>query len=390
MSEETFEYATGHGSAHAKTILIGEHAVVYGHPAIAFPIPHLSLTATARLLPYPDSVSTHAGRIEGSVSAEGFGTISGSYSLTEGFSFDDQTVPGDEVRFESGLTLDVPSSRTGERRGKRRIATVGDPSTGAIYLDVDTEEAEDELAQSALRTILSHVGEKPGRAEVTVEGSIPTARGLGSSAAMASAIAVAVARLYGHELTSEERFELVQFVERIAHGTPSGLDAYQTMADGPLWFQAGKVEPLELAQAPALVVADTGLPGHTLDAVRGIRERRERDPRLVDHALETIASLAHTTREALRIGDMSSVGRAMNDCQEILTELGVSHSRLEHLVGAARDAGALGAKLTGGGLGGCIIALAPSHGAVPALSRALSAAGAKNVWSINPASEESS
>ncbi|MDU1123139.1 MAG: mevalonate kinase, partial [Dermabacter sp.] len=328
--------------------------------------------------------------IEGSVSAEGFGTISGSYSLTEGFSFDDQTVPGDEVRFESGLTLDVPSSRTGERRGKRRIATVGDPSTGAIYLDVDTEEAEDELAQSALRTILSHVGEKPGRAEVTVEGSIPTARGLGSSAAMASAIAVAVARLYGHELTSEERFELVQFVERIAHGTPSGLDAYQTMADGPLWFQAGKAEPLELAHAPALVVADTGLPGHTLDAVRGIRERRERDPRLVDLALETIASLAHTTREALRIGDMSSVGRAMNDCQEILTELGVSHSRLEHLVGAARDAGALGAKLTGGGLGGCIIALAPSHGAVPALSRALSAAGAKNVWSINPASEESS
>lgn len=388
MSEETFEYPTGHGRAHAKTILIGEHAVVYGHPAIAFPIPHLGLTATARLLPYPDSVGPQAGRIEGSVSAEGLGTISGSYSISEGFAFDDQTVPGDEVRFESGLTLDVPSTRTGERHGKRRIATVGDPSTGAIYLDVDTEEAEDELAQSALRTILGHVGEKPGRAEVTVEGSIPTARGLGSSAAMASAIAVAVARLYGHELTSEERFELVQFVERIAHGTPSGLDAYQTMATGPLWFQAGKAEPLDLAAMPALVVADTGLPGHTLDAVRGIRERRERDPRLVDLALETIASLAHTTREALRLGDMSSVGRAMNDCQGTLAELGVSHPRLDHLVGAARSAGALGAKLTGGGQGGCMIALAPSHGAVPALTRALSAAGAKNVWSINPASEE--
>lgn len=327
----------GVGSAHAKTILIGEHAVVYGHGAIAFPIRSLELTATARILPYPEDAS---------------------------------------------LTLDVPSSSSGTRKGKRRLATVGDPSTGAIYLDLGHEAGEDELAQSALRIVLEHLGQEPGRAEVLVEGSIPTARGLGSSAAMSSAIAVAVARLYGHELTSEERFELVQSVERIAHGTPSGLDAYATMADGPLWFQAGKAEPLVLAQKPALLVADTGLPGRTLNAVSDVRTLRERVPQRANGALETISGLAHAAREGLAHGDSSSVGRAMNECHGLLRELGVSHPALDSLVEAAREAGALGAKLTGGGQGGCIIVLAPSHGHIPQLDRALRAAGAANVWAV--------
>lgn len=358
------------GRAHAKIILIGEHAVVYGHPAIALPVPSLTLTATARLLPTP----VEAGiRVSGSLSIGGVPTLEGS------------------LRADGSVTFDVPSSST-MQRGKRRIATVGDPSTGAIYLDLDEDHGEEELAQSALRTILTHVGERPGRAEVLVDGSIPTARGLGSSAAMSSSIAEAVARLYGHELTHAERFEIVQFVERIAHGTPSGLDAYATMATGPIWFQQGRAEPLGSVSIPPLVIADTGIAGRTLEAVRGLRTLREKQPRKVDPVLEKISSLAYVAREAMKSDDHRSVGRAMNDCHDLLSELGVSHASLDHFAQVAREAGALGAKLTGGGLGGCMIALAPSHAEVPVLMRALREAGAAHVWPVTehePVSKES-
>ncbi len=365
----TDTYSTvGRGRAHGKVILIGEHAVVYGHPAIALPVPSLTLTATARLLPFPAEAAAAGVTASGSLSIDGVPTLEGSLGT------------------DGSLTLDVPSTSTGGRRG-RRIATVGDPSTGAIYVDLDEDHGEDELAQSALRTILTHVGEQPGRAEVHVEGSIPTARGLGSSAAMSSSIADAVARLYGHELTHEERFELVQFVERIAHGTPSGLDAYATMAHGPIWFQNGEAEPLGSACIPPLVIADTGVPGRTLEAVRGLRRLREERPEFVNTAMEGIASLAYAAREALRADDLSSVGRAMNDCHSLLRHVGVSHDRLDDLVDAANAAGAVGAKLTGGGRGGCMIALAPSFGAVPALSRALLAAGAHHVWPVHEEGE---
>ncbi|MDO5646031.1 MAG: mevalonate kinase [Dermabacter sp.] len=370
MSVNTGAY--GVGRAHAKAILIGEHAVVYGHPAIAFPVPALRISATATLLPFPDAGrGGHEGvALDGSLTIDGVPTLDGT------------------LRMDGALTLDVPSSDTGDRRGKRRVATVGDPSTGAIYVDLHGDHGEDELAHSALRTILTHVGQEPGRAEVHVEGSIPTARGLGSSAAMASAIAVAVARLYGHELTSEERFELVQFVERIAHGTPSGLDAYATMADGPLWFQEGRAEPLAVETRPALLIADTGMPGRTLDAVADVRRLRGQQPETVNPALETIASLAHEAREGLGTGDLVSVGCAMNACHDVLRSLGVSHPALDTLVEAAREAGALGAKLTGGGQGGCIIALAPSGAELPGIARALRAAGATHVWDVHEEDQE--
>lgn len=353
--------SVGTGVAHGKVILIGEHAVVYGHPAIALPVPSLTLTATARLLPF--AADAAAGiTASGSLSIDGVPTLEGSLGA------------------DGSLTLGVPGAD--HEPGQGRVATVGDPSTGAIYVNLDEDHGEEELAQSALRTILTHVGEKPGRAEVHVEGSIPTARGLGSSAAMSSSIAEAVARLYGHELTHEERFELVQFVERIAHGTPSGLDAYATMADGPIWFHKGHAEPLQVSGPLPLVIADTGIAGRTLEAVSALRELRGREPARVNPAMERIAELSVQTRAALVRGDLATVGAAMNECHEILIDLEISHAKLDELVAAARSAGALGAKLTGGGRGGCMVALAPSVDEVPALMDSLNQAGAHHVWSL--------
>ncbi|WP_166983390.1 mevalonate kinase [Paramicrobacterium fandaimingii] len=304
------------GSAHAKTILLGEHAVVYGRPAIAFPLASLTLTAHARTT-------------------------------------------------TSGLSLDTPYHR------------------GSVASDDDgTAPREVHLAEAALRHTLDYLRKPHHGVDVTVTGSIPAARGLGSSAAVASAIAVAVAALDGVHLSNAERFELVQFVERIAHGTPSGLDAHATMAPGPILFERGQARPVAVDALPPLVVADTGIRGHTGAAVASVRARRERDIRGVDAALDEIAARVTRAEDDLRSGDLASLGDSMNDCHGILADLGVSSPELDSLVSAARHAGALGAKLTGGGQGGCVIALAPTAEAVPELAAALTAAGAHGVWPV--------
>lgn len=290
---------------------MGEHAVVYGHPAIAFPISELQLAARA----------WHGHAVD----------------------------PGHPV-----ATTD---------------------SSG-----LDTEE--NELARAALRLTLDHLGVPRTDVDASISGSIPTARGLGSSAAMSSALAVAVAELHGRVLSPGERFDIVQSVEKIAHGTPSGLDAHATMAPGPLWFEKPEATPLDLPVKPALLVADTGYAGHTLDAVRDLRLLREKDPERVNPMLARIGELTHLTRDALLVADMHAVGAAMNECHEILRDLDLSHPALETLVGAACDAGARGAKLTGGGRGGCMIALAEDADSIPALEAALRAAGATHVWPV--------
>lgn len=309
------------GSAHAKTILLGEHAVVYGRPAIAFPLASLTLTAHARTT-------------------------------------------------TRGLSLETPYHR------------------GSVARDDDgTSPREVLLAEAALRHTLDFLGKPHHGVDVTVTGSIPAARGLGSSAAVASAIASAVANLDGVRLSNAERFELVQFVERIAHGTPSGLDAHATMAPGPILFERGEAIPLAMATLPPLVVADTGIRGHTAAAVASVRARREHDAHGVDASLDEIAELVDGAQKDLGSGDLSTLGERMNDCHGILSGLGVSSPELDALVVTARHAGALGAKLTGGGQGGCVIALAPTAAAVPQLASALTAAGAHGVWSVTGSEE---
>ncbi|WP_437584690.1 mevalonate kinase [Paramicrobacterium sp. CJ85] len=312
---------TAEGSAHAKTILLGEHAVVYGRPAIAFPVASLTLHAEASSIP-------------------------------------------------AGLTLDTLYQ------------------TGAVVADGDTNTLKERLAEIALRRTLDHLGLPHDRVAVRVTGSIPAARGLGSSAAVAHAVAVAVARLNEADLTPAQQFAIVQDVERVAHGTPSGLDARATMADGPIWFDHGEASPLASEGVAGLVVADTGAPGRTSTAVAEVRRRREQNPQAVDSAFDEIAQLTRDARADLRDGDTATLGARMNVCHGILSELGVSSSDLDRLVQAARDAGAVGAKLTGGGQGGCIIALAPSDAEVPALAQALADAGARGVWPVSAREED--
>lgn len=302
----------GSGRATGKVILIGEHSVVYGHPAIALPITSITARAEAALIDGPS-------------------------------------------RIDSGLyhgRLD---------RAPERLL----PTATAVTAAFDAAE--------------------PGAAgvHVRVHSDIPSERGIGSSAAVAAAIVTAVSDAAGRELTTEERFALIQQAERAAHGSPSGLDARAVCADGPIWFHAGAITPIKVRLPLHFVVADSGVRGRTREAVAAVRALRETAASTFDASIAALGALAHTVRESISSGDTAMLGETMNDAHRHLGALDVGDPALDHLAAAARDAGAAGAKLTGGGRGGCVIALADDPDHAHALVDRLRAAGAPAAWTTH-------
>jgi mevalonate kinase len=216
--------------------------------------------------------------------------------------------------------------------------------------------------------------------DVRVRSAIPAERGVGSSAAVAAAVVSAVAGALGVELDADARHELIQTAERAAHGSPSGLDARAVVADGPVWFQQGAVADLDVAAPLTLVIADSGVKGRTREAVAAVREHREADPVAVDAIIDALGALSLLGRDALAEADAEALGEAMCDAHTLLGRLGVGDPALDRLANAAMRVGALGAKLTGGGRGGCVLLLArdPDHAAV--LAATVREAGAAAVW----------
>lgn len=232
---------------------------------------------------------------------------------------------------------------------------------------------------AAATAAIEHFGLRPGL-RVAVHSAIPHGRGLGSSAAVAAAVAEAVAALAGRVLDPDARHEIVQAAERVAHGNPSGLDARSVVADGPIRFRAGDVAPVAVGAPLSLVLADSGRAGSTATAVAEVRRRLVTEPRAADAVLDRLGELADRAAGQLAAGAAEDLGRGMVEAHALLAGLGVSTPELDGLVTAALAAGALGAKLTGGGLGGCILALAPGAAAAEDLAHALLRAGATQTW----------
>ncbi len=233
---------------------------------------------------------------------------------------------------------------------------------------------------TAVTATLRHLGVTGLDLHVRVESDVPTARGMGSSAAVAAAVTAAVADALGVTLDAETHHELIQECERVAHGRPSGLDARGVVADVPVWFEDGHVASVEVTGEFVFVIADTGVPGHTREAVAAVRDRHDRAPEAVDAVVDRIGELSRRARGTLRDGDAQALGVIMNAAHELLTTLDVSSADLDRLVGAARAADALGAKLTGGGRGGCVLVLAADGEHADRIAVALRGAGAAATW----------
>lgn len=309
----------GSASSHGKTILIGEHAVVYGAPALVLPV--LDARVVATVSPVTAGADDAAG------------------------------------------------------------ATVGHILESTVHTGpLDLAPAAVMPTVTAVTATLRHFGVTDRHFHVRVDSEVPTARGMGSSAAVAAAVTAAVADALGETLDAETHHDLIQECERVAHGRPSGLDARGVVAAVPVWFEGGRIEPVALGARFTFVVADTGVPGHTRQAVAAVRERHDQDPVAVDGVIDRIGELARQARGTLEAGDAQGLGVTMDAAHDLLSALDVSSADLDRLVDAARAADALGAKLTGGGRGGCVLALAADDDHADRIAAALRGAGAAATW----------
>lgn len=276
-------------SAPGKAILVGEHFVVEGSPAIA-----VALEVRARAA---------AERIEGGA-------------------------------------VKIVSRELGE-------ASFTDGGEGPLY-----------PVYVAVREVLKRVSERPGL-RITIESDIPPGAGMGSSAAVAVAAAAATAKLLGLALSPEEIFQAALAAEVVVHGRPSGIDPFVSSHGGAIFYRKGErpVSILADFEQVRLVLADSGIQRSTGRLVAKVLAAKEKHPDVLGPLYGVAARLVEKTREALERGDFATVGELMNINHGLLSAIGVSNAKLEELVYTAREAGALGAKITGAGGGGMILAL---------------------------------
>jgi mevalonate kinase len=278
-------------TAHGKVILFGEHAVVYGVPALAL-------------------------GIERGAWAEAASTTSGVSTLS---------VPAWNVR--------VSDDPAGE----------GEPQLA--------------LAFRALVNVTRKTA-RQGALTVTAGADLPPGGGLGCSAA----VGVAVARALDPTVSTDALATRVTAWESVFHGNPSGIDGAVASRGGCVYFQRNPTQPPTIVRVrvPLPMHLCIGFTGHSsstkvlVDAVARLRERR---PETTDRAFEAIHTLVKNARPAIEAGDVKAVGQLLDLNQMLLAGLFVSTPEIEHLCATARTAGALGAKLTGAGGGGCVVAL---------------------------------
>ena len=208
--------------------------------------------------------------------------------------------------------------------------------------------------------VLDQLGLSGRAMRIEVFPEVPRSMGLGGSAAMAVAIVRALDKHFKLGLSDEQVNKLAFESEKVAHGSPSGLDNTLACYGRALVFRPGDpplVEPLNIRTPIPAVIGMTGYEGLTAKTVGRVREAWQQDKKLYERIFDQIDALTLRGVQAIQDDDLTTLGELMNICQGMLNALQVSTPELEKLVDIARENGALGAKLTGGGGGGSIIAV---------------------------------
>lgn len=301
---------TGVGTAHSKLILVGEHAVVHGQPAIAIPFPLVGVESIVEYVP-------------------------GAVQL--------------DSTFYNGPIDSAPETLLG--------------ITGCI---TKTLEVLDLPCKDLL---------------IRINSSIPPGKGLGSSASVAIAVIKSLFSYADEEYTEEELLSLANVAETYAHGAPSGIDPLTINSDCPVWYEKDKgFDFIKPKSDFYFVVADTGRMADTRSAIKSVANLLKAAPKRITANIERLGEITHMARTALEKASKQLLGQMLNEAQKELEALGVSDAGLNRLIYFALQEGALGAKLTGGGNGGCIVALARNEVHSRQLSEKLKQYGAQAVW----------
>lgn len=300
--------STGKGTASGKIILIGEHSVVYGQPAIALPF--------------------YATKVEILIEEAKENTMNSSYFC--------------------GKIAEAPQALS--------------------------------CIQGLLNKLQNHFLDS-NNVQLTINSTIPAERGMGSSAAVAVALTRSYFDYCETELTEDVLLDFVNFSEKIAHGNPSGIDAAATSGTNPIYFiKNQRMDAFPLNIDAYLIVADTGIKGQTRAAVADVAKLLEQNHQSVSKQITHLGQLTDEAKKAIIENDPVKLGHIMTQSHHSLQQLSVSNAALDLLADTAINNGALGAKLTGGGRGGCLIALAADKQTAENIARAQVQQGAKKTW----------
>ena len=296
-------------SAPGKIILFGEHAVVYGRPALAVPVTQVCVTV----------------------------------DIT------------DSVR--KGIWIDAPDV--------------------SLHAELNTLPSDHPLASIVHNLFfLLRVSPFPDL-EVKISSTIPVASGLGSGAAVTIALARALASHLNFSMTEEDVNAFAYEIEKLHHGTPSGIDNTVVTYARPVYFVKGQpIETFNVSKPFTILIADTGISAPTKESVGDVRRLWRNDKSRWETIFDKFGELSFTARRAIEAGKPELLGELMDENHELLQTLTVSSRELDQLVETARKVGALGAKLSGGGRGGNMIALVEMEKA-ETISTALKEAGVK-------------
>lgn len=281
---ETVQFTT-----HGKTILIGEHSVVYGYRALALPI--LNLKITTSVTPFPGPVYM-------------------------------------DTNYYHGNLFDAPANYDGLKY----------------------------VAQTMMQK-----AQVQSSFKLTYTGQIPMERGFGSSASVALGTSLALNQFFALNLSRAEILAITNHAEMINHGKASGLDAATVASDQLVAFDKETgVQAVKGKLQASLLIMDTGELGNTKQAVSQVKKLYDASE-TVKAQMQQLDLLAKDVQSCWETHDAEQVGRDFTQAQEILASFGLATEQIKQLVTTANQAGALGTKLSGGGLGGIVIALCPNQ-----------------------------
>ena len=294
----------GIGKSHSKIILIGEHSVVYGYPAIAIPLKKIEIECT-----------------------------------------------------------------------------IEEAKSNFFYDETDTLSV-------AIFTALKYLKKENAKIKYKITSQIPQKRGMGSSAAVSIAAIRAIFNYFGENLEDELLEKLVNTAEIVAHKTPSGLDAKTCLSDKAIRFVKNKgFSYIDLNLDAYLVIADTGIYGNTGEAIQNVKNLGDKAKlslkklgRLTDEMTRILTGNIENKEKKIRREKISKIGEIMTAANTELGKLNITIEKTELFVKTAIENGAAGAKISGGGLGGCVIALAENLEIMEKVKDGFTKCGAENIW----------